>query len=436
MSARRRPGLRFAGRKDVRQADTEPTRTSAPDGAAKGPQPVDPAVEPAATPDPAPSAERTLYDRYRDALRGGHLAGLRGNRAVAARAYLEAAALLPDRAAPYIGLGKAELVADRPAEALAAFESALQRAPSDTGALEGAARALGQLDRRVEAADMLDRLAITLLEHDRQTEALATIERALDLAESRWRRSALERLRAGQGATDSSWLGDLPSTDRERIAGAQVAELSAGRTDLVPVSDELRRIAQDVERASADEDVPGLLQGALALARHDRLRAAIDACHDALSVAPADPDVHRTLAAVYRRRGWQGAAQIKLRLVDRLLEVVDDPEELDRLAEAAEDAGDVVGMLAVVERHAGRRRHATALELAFRALELAPADPGVHLAIAHLHLLLGWRRRALDEVTRLARLTELTDDAPGRELVAAFVNTELRVLSDGTQLPR
>ncbi len=351
---------------------------------------------------------------------------MRGNRAVATRAYLEAAALLPDRAAPYVGLGKAELVADRPADALAAFQSALQRAPSDTGALEGAARALSVLDRRAEAADVLDRLAITLLEHDRQAEALATVERALDFAESRWRRSALERLRAEQGATDSSWLGDLPSTDRERIAAGQVAELSQGRADPVPVSDALRLIAQDVERASAAGDVPGLLRGALALARHDRLRAAIDACHDALSVAPADPDVHRTLATVYRRRGWQGAAQIKLGLVDRLLEVVDDPEELDRLADAAEDAGDVAGMLAVVDRHAGRRRYATALELGFRALARAPADPRVHLAIARLHLLAGWRRRAVEEVTRLARLTELTEDAQGRELVAAFVNQELR----------
>jgi tetratricopeptide (TPR) repeat protein len=385
-------------------------------------------VEPAATtPKPTASAATTattLYDRYRDALRGGHLAAMRGNREIAARAYLAAAALLPDRGAPYVGLGKVELGADRPADALTAYQAALQRAPSDTAALDGASRALIALQRPAEAADMLDRLAITFLEHDRQADALATIERALELAESRWRRSAHDRLRAEQGAHDSSWLGDLPPSDRERIATAQVTELP-GRRGFGPVSAELRAIAERVERASADGDVAGLLAGALDLAAQDRLRAAIDACHDALSVAPADPEVHRTLAEVYRRRGWRTAAQHKLALVDRLLEATDDPVELERLAEEAEETGDVTTLLDVLERHAGRGRRATALDLSFRALALAPSDVRVHLAIARLHLAMGWRRRALDEITRLARLTELAGDDEGRARIAAFVNREL-----------
>lgn len=368
----------------------------------------------------------SLYERYRDALRGGHLAVLRGNRDVATRAYLEAAALLPDRAAPYVSLGKAELAADRRSEALAAFESALARAPSDTAALEGAARALSGLERPRDAADMLDRLAITLLEQDRHADALATVERAIDLADSPWRRSAIDQLRAAQGAIDSPWLGDLGASPGGTGHGpaAHLEPDEAGlRADVI--SDELRRLAEDVESASAAGDVEGLVRGANALARAGRLRAAIDACHDALTLAPADPDVHRALAVVYRRRGLELAARQKLVLVDRYLEIVDDPHELDRLADGAEMSGDLPGLLAIASRHAERGRIAASLELCFRALAIAPGDVGVHLSIARAHLASGWRRRAVEEVARLARLVDLAGDDAGRVQVAAFVNREL-----------
>jgi tetratricopeptide (TPR) repeat protein len=426
VSPRRRPGRARRATTPAETAEPAPPGHAADRPTTAADSPGEPAPPGDAADPPA-----SLYDRYRTALRVGHLAALRGNREMASRAYLEAAALLPDRAAPYVGLGKAELGAERPAEALSAYGFALQRSPSDTAALDGAARALIALDRRTEAADMLDRLAITLLEHDRQPDALATIERALDLAASRWRRSAHDRLRAETGASDSSWLGDLPAGDRERIATAQVADLPRHGGAPGPIPEALRTLAERVERASAANDVAGLLDGAMALAQADRLRAAIDACHDALSVAPADPAVHQTLAAVYRQRGWSNAARHKLRLVDRLLEIVDDPEELDRLAERAETDGDIAGLLAVVERHAERGRRATALDLAFRALSLAPDDVRVHLAIARLHLALGWRRRAVDEVNRLARLIELTGDDEGRRLVASFVNVDLAGIGRG-----
>lgn len=418
MSPRRRrpPGARTA---PASPAPAEPADAAEPG----------PVVEPPAPGGPAAPTPGSLYDRYREALRGGHLAAVRGNREIAARAYAAAAALLPDRAAPHVALGKVELAGNRPADALEAFRAALHRAPSDTTALDGAARALVELERPADAADILDRLAITFLEHDRQAEALATIERALQLVESRWRRSAHDRLRTEQGATDSSWLGDLPPSDRERIATAQVAELP-GRGRTGPVSATLRGIAERVDRASAAGDVRGLLAGALELAAADRHRAAIDACHDALTVAPADPEVHRTLAEVYRHRGWATAAQHKLGLVDRLLEATDDPVELERLADTAEDAADVATLLEVLDRHAGRGRRATALELSFRALAIAPADVRVHLAIARLHLAMGWRRRALDEVTRLVRLTELVGDDDGLARITAFVNRELRPTPD------
>jgi tetratricopeptide (TPR) repeat protein len=372
----------------------------------------------------------TLYERYRDALRVGHLASLRGNHAVAVRAYLEAAAILPERAAPYVGLGRTELAAGRATEALGAYGAALERASSDTAALDGMARSLLALDRPAEAADTLDRLAITLLELDRGADALAALERAINVAESRWRRAAVDRLRSEHGLHDAPWLGALPMPGVALAADAGIAPFDADRAGprVAPgvVPENLRRLAGEIEAASAGGDVAGLVRGALDLARADRLRAAIDACHDALSVSPADPDVHRALATIYRRRGWEHAARLKARLVERYLGIVDDPHELDAVADQAEAGRDVLALLEVANRHAERGRRAAALELDFRALVIAPADPRVHLAIARLHLALGWRRRAVDEVARLARLVELTGDDDGRRRVAAFVNAELR----------
>ena len=46
-----------------------------------------------------------LFDRYREALRAGHVAGLRGRLEDAATSYQEAARLAPDRAVPRAALG-------------------------------------------------------------------------------------------------------------------------------------------------------------------------------------------------------------------------------------------------------------------------------------------------------------------------------------------
>ena len=45
-----------------------------------------------------------LYERYKDALRRGHVAALRGRHDVALDAYGEASRLAPDRALPYVGI--------------------------------------------------------------------------------------------------------------------------------------------------------------------------------------------------------------------------------------------------------------------------------------------------------------------------------------------
>jgi hypothetical protein len=236
-----------------------------------------------------------------------------------------------------------------------------------------------------------------------------------------------ERYRAALGSGHSNafrgaWLTELPEGESQRaLAGSPEPEATQG-----PVREELRVIAEQVGAAGARGDVDGLVAGARALAAAGRPRAAADACHDALSLSPGDPDVHRTLAAIYRRRGWERAAQVKLQIVDRYLRAVDDPPELDRLADDAIVSGDIDGLLRVIDRHAQQGRTATALDLAFTALASSPGDPRLHLAIARLHLALGWRRRTVEEVGRLARLVEVTGDEAGRDAIADFVNGPLR----------
>jgi len=362
------------------------------------------------------------YERYRDAMRTGHLAALHGAHARAVGAYREAAGLLPDRAAPHVGIGKSELAAGRAVEALAAFEAAVSRAPRDTGALDGAARALADLDHGDDAADLLDGLAAIYVEHDQHVDAVATVERAIELGGSPWRRALLERLGGEQPEPGMhlSWLGALASADGDTTTGSGAPEKTAR-----PDTGDVREIAERLEAASANGDIARLVAGARDLARAGRLRAAADACHDALMVAPEDPDVHRTLAAIYRRRGWQRAARAKLRIVERYQRLIDDAAELDRGSESALVTGDLDELLRIVDRHAEQGRPAAALDLLFAALATAPGEPRLHLAIARLHLALGWRERAVQEVDRLARLIDITGDAAARDALVDFVNAAL-----------
>ena len=241
------------------------------------------------------------------------------------------------------------------------------------------------------------------------------------------KRNDTKRYRAALGSGHSNafrgaWLAELPEGESQiALAGGPAPEPKLG-----PVSDELRLIAEQVAVAGARGDVDGLVSGARALARAGHVRAAADACLDALSLAPSHPEVHRMLASIYRRRGWERAALVKLQIVDRYQRVVDDPAELDRLADDAIVSGDIDGLLRVIAAHAEQGRTATALDLAFTALASSPGDPRLHLAIARLHLALGWRRRTVEEVARLARLVEVTGDEAGREAVADFVNGPLR----------
>ena len=368
------------------------------------------------------SRSEAVYERYRGALRAGHLAALAGALDAAVRSYRVAARIQPDRTGPYAALGRVLLASGHAGEALDAFGVVLGRLPTDTAALDGAAHALVELDRPEEAADLLDRLAAAHLEQQRHTDALNAMERAFDRAPSPERRMILDRMRRDSPAGATSRPHGTPAANGTTWLGRLTPQVD----DRPPVSDEIRAVGERFDAAAAGGDVRALAAAARRLLAADRPRAAVEACLDALSLAPADPEIHRVLASISLSRGWQRTARTTERLVQRYQQVVDDPDEHDQRSEAALVAGDLDALLAIVEAHASQVRLATGLDLAYRALASAPADPRVYLAIARLHLALGWRGRAIDEVDRLAHFVEIGGDDEGRAVVSQFVNGALR----------
>ena len=129
-----------------------------------------------------------LFQRYKEALRRGHVAVLRGRLEEALTSYQEATRLAPERALPYTSLGGVHLQLDNLDAALAAYDEALGRAVRDETALAGRAEALARAGRPVEAAEALDVLAEVQELAGRLSDACDTARRALELAEQKARR--------------------------------------------------------------------------------------------------------------------------------------------------------------------------------------------------------------------------------------------------------
>jgi hypothetical protein len=280
-----------------------------------------------------------LYERYKDALRRGHVAALRGRLDAALAAYGEAAGIAPERSLPHASLGRVLQRLGRTDEALASFGVALERAPADEMALAGRAEALTGKGRRTEAADALDRLAEAQEQAGRVSDACDTARRALELAESRTRRGLVERLarRLREAPAD-----DAAAAVLERAMGmleppARAAEPHEpagpppGGSQLVAEAEDLLHAG---DAALARER---LLAGAAAHRAAGHIDAALDACYLALGLAPADPALHLALAELYLERGWRGPAAEKLLLLGRLVGLGDDDGTRRRICEIAAD---------------------------------------------------------------------------------------------------
>lgn len=310
-----------------------------------------------------------LYERYKDALRRGHVAALRGRQDAALGAYGEAAKLAPDRPLPLVGIGNVLAGLGKRTEALAAFDAALERAPTDEAALRGRADVLVASGDRAGAADTLDRLASALDANGRPSDALDAARRALELAESRGRRAGVKSMvaRLTQSAppgdpTVSESLSRALGILEERVLGRGRGEASAPMdavADAATVVEEPEAAAVTepaepepepepaappfdpvaataaVEDAAASGDAAATRELAqIATAGHlaaGQLYAAIDVCYLALATNPADPGLHLSLAGLYLDLGWRSTAADKLALLAQLAELDGDTDTRTRL---------------------------------------------------------------------------------------------------------
>jgi tetratricopeptide (TPR) repeat protein len=318
-----------------------------------------------------------LYERYKDALRRGHVAALRGRQDAALAAYGEAAKLAPDRPLPLVGIGNVLAGLRKHPEALAAFDAALERAPADEAALRGRAEVLIATGERIRAAEALDRLAAALDANGRPSDALDAARRALELAESRARRAGVKAMVArltqsgppgdpGVSETLSRALGIL----EDRVLGrgqkaapgpaGDGADVADGASSADPDADAEAASAPEeppaepeplpepepppfdpvaamaaVEDAAASGDAAATRELALAASSGHRaagqLHAAIDVCYLALATSPSDAGLHLTLAEIYLDLGWRATAVEKLLLMARLAELGDDTDTRERL---------------------------------------------------------------------------------------------------------
>lgn len=277
-----------------------------------------------------------LYERYKDALRRGHVAAQRGRFEEALDAYSDAARVAPDRALPLVGIGQVLARLGKPTEALATFDHALERAPTDEVALRGRVDALLAMGDRTRAAETLDRLAAAAEAAGRHAEAVDLLAKALDLAEGRDRRAALEEMVT---ALEADPALAAAATDALGRAKARLAGPIGPEPPPPPPPFDPAAAMAAVEAAVAARDIDATREAALAAARGYRAagqpHAAIDVCYQALATSPADPAIHLALAELYIDRGWRSVAADKLVLLTNLVDMVEDEATRDRLCDLA-----------------------------------------------------------------------------------------------------
>ena len=278
-----------------------------------------------------------IFERYKEALKAGHVAVLRGRSDEAIAHYREAAEIAPDRPLPHTSLGGVLVREGRLDEALAAYSRALGRAPRDEAALNGRAEALLAAGRQAEAAEILERLADVQAKTDRRPEALATLRRAEALESSRARRRRIKELAAIDAPprpVRTRIASRLPRPRAKPVAAVAPAAADAGEAaaaealaavaippdpeTLLATADALLDDERPAEAAEAYAAAAAAFQGA------DEPAAAFDACQRGLEAAPGSAIVHVELARLYLVRGWRDRAADKLLLLDRLMLVAGD----------------------------------------------------------------------------------------------------------------
>jgi tetratricopeptide (TPR) repeat protein len=392
-----------------------------------------------------------LYERYKDALRRGHVAALRSRNEAAVDAYSEAASIAPDRALPHASIGGILVKMGRLDEAGAAYDRALALAPRDEGALRGLADVHVRAGRRTAAAAILDRLADSLDAAGRLADATDAARRALELAESRARRHQVEGF-AGRLRTTSSGDETAQRALDQALRLLEPAPPADGTAEpaVEPEADvdTMAPVAVDAEPTAEAEGPPAVLDEREASeAGRDTVTPAVDeqAAVESAS-AGVEPDAGEPPEPPQAEQVEPAAELVEAAAPEPVPEQAPAPVEpepepepiqepaglgiaLGAAAEAALFAGDLKaahdGLLAAARAHRRAGRLSAAVDACYLAIGLAPSDPDLHLLLTELYLDRGWRGQAVEKLLLLGRLADLDDDAAVRERLCALVSARL-----------
>lgn len=382
-----------------------------------------------------------LYERYKDALRRGHVASLRGRLEEALTAYAEAAAIAPERATPHTSAGTALMRRKRPADAVRHYGAALRLAPHDEPALLGRAQALTAMGRRPQAAEAYDAAADVLAANGKLADAVDSARRGLELAEGRERRRTLEqlidRLRASEPAEPGRVALERAlvvlegrAVEPRRPSAASPSKSASAKAAASPVE------APVVKRHKPEPAAGGAGEVAhpqeVEAAGEKQAREAVEAAgviELPAEVARAEaPDAYRAQVEEAAGPGDGVVAAgpepvpAPRRALDRDLPPDLDLAELTREAEATlERRVQGVGLDTLLDLATAYRRdgHAeAALDTCYLALSIAPDDLNLHLALVELYDERGWSSLASEKLDLLDRLAVLDADASHLALLA------------------
>jgi len=312
-----------------------------------------------------------LFERYKEALKAGHVAVLRGRLEDALTEYRSASAIAEERPLPHASMGGVLLRLGRAEEALACYDDALRRAPDYEVAVAGRAEALVACGRNAEAADALDRLAELRLATGQHDEAREALRRAVALHDTDARRRHADRVERliderrlappGPGeeepegrvavpdAGPTPWPGEVGEAAAAAAAGDEGAVLAEpGPADAEPEPEavpaeptaaaELAEADALAAAGNTEAAVAAYVRVADALRAAGSSDAAIDACQQALDLAPDSVDVHLTLVQVYLDTGSRDLAAEKLLLLGRLIDLDGSLEDRERVTTVVREA--------------------------------------------------------------------------------------------------
>ena len=406
-----------------------------------------------------------LYERYKEALRLGHVAVLRGAPDEAIDAYRNAASIAPSRALPHTSLGGVLLRLGRLEEALVQYAAAVARAPHDEGALLGQAEALTIAGQRVEAAQALEHVSEIQEAAGRLPEAADTLRRALELEEaperSRRQRGLMReiRLSAGDQAAEQLLARALRIRDEpaDAISAPTGASAASAGVDFKPDRRDAAKPAQSVRtdlgysrapsaaQATPAEPVAAEAEGTVAEAEPTGEPAVAEAgpeseiapevtvpvaaeAEPAPEAAPATSEPATEAEPVPVAVGvMEGSIDITP-LAGTVTESEHQPtgDELLAAAEAADLAGDSAELrsllLGTARAYASEGRFDAALDATHRLLQRAPGDVDAHIVLVELYVARDWNELAAEKLVLLGRLANLNDDAETRERLCAVAS--------------